>query len=502
MTEKLKLSALIHTEFRTSEAAAKKNDVLMKKLGTGHRYGPARLALAVSLADKKQPEPLSDTKGNGIRGQALFGDDDAPAWIALVTQHAKRELNKQEFSTAVAEHWSRGIDELLKRWQGAEGNLERFITDLAEGSGVPVAGSSTPATAPKVSGRVPSPGPISLHIGELAAGTKKGQPMNWAINSPGHPPHIAVMGAPNTGKTRLALNFAESLRAQSGCATFVFDMGKGDIAGDAQFCKSIGAEVIDCPKNPIPLDILHVTDKGDNNTIQNTAARFCDSVKFVMQSAKGDVQMNRLRQITAEVLEQPDGASISSLRDAYLSGENAKPDSVSAALDSLCDFNLFAPDNTPAEFFSRSWIFDLHSAADKIQRFSAMMILDALNRHFTALGDAPTDSGNNRQMTALLVIDEAHKLLGYNHPALNDIIRLSRSRGGAAILISQSPNDYVKEERDFLANIGLMVSYQTNADKNSVRKVLGGNYAVEKLTKGVCAVRFPGQPVQEVKVWE
>lgn len=401
---------------------------------------------------------------------------------------------------AVAAHWSRGVGILSNMWEGAGGDFDKFITALAEKSGVPVAGSPTPATAPKISGKAPSPGPISLHIGELAAGAKKGQPMNWAINAPGHPPHIAVMGAPNTGKTRLALNFAESLRAQSGCATFVFDMGKGDIAGDTQFRKSIGAEVIDCPKNPIPLDILHVTDKGDNNTIQNTAARFCDSVKFVMQSAKGDVQMNRLRQITAEVLEQPDGASISSLRDAYLSGENAKPDSVSAALDSLCDFNLFAPDNAPAEFFSRSWIFDMHNAADKIQRFSAMMILDALNRHFTALGDAPTDSDNNRQMTALLVIDEAHKLLGYDHPAINDIIRLSRSRGGAAILISQSPKDYIKEDGN-LDNIGLMVSYQTNADKKSVQKVLGANHAVGKLAKGVCAVRFPGQPVQEVKVW-
>lgn len=500
MTEKLKLSALIHTEFRTSEAAAKKNDVLMKKLGTGHRYGPARLALALSLAKKSNPAPLSDTKGNGIRGQALFGND-APAWIALVTQHAKRDISKQEFSTAIAEHWSRGIDELLQMWKGAEGDLEKFITALAEKSGVPVAGSPTPATAPKVSGKAFSPGPINLRIGDFATGAKKGQPMNWAINSPGHPPHIAVMGAPNTGKTRLALNFAESLRAQSGCATFVFDMGKGDIAGDVQFRNSIGAEVIDCRENPIPLDILHVANKGDNTTIQDTASRFCDSVRFVTQGTIGPVQMNRLRRAAVEVLAESDSASIASLRDAYLNAENAKQDSVSSALDTLCDFNLFVPDNAPAEFFSRSWVFDLHNVGDGNQKFSAMMILDALNRHFTALGDAPTDSGNNRQMTALLVIDEAHKLLGYNHPALNDIIRLSRSRGGAAILISQSPNDYVKEERDFLANIGLMVSYQTNADKNSVRKVLGGNYAVEKLTKGVCAVRFPGQPVQEVKVW-
>ena len=500
MNKPLKLLELVQPEFHTSEAAAKKNEIMRGKLG-GSLYGPARLALALSLADQssvKSGAPGAKSK-TGIRGKALFGDEaDMAAWVALITEHAGRELDRQAFFAEVAAHWERGAKILSDMWDGAEGDFDRFIADLAEKGGMPI-GSEAQDGAVRPPEDPPSPGPIDLHIGELT-GAMRGQSLDWRINAPGDPPHIAVMGAPNKGKTRLALGFAESLHAHSGCAAFVFDMGKGDIAGDADFCAKIGAEVIVCPDTPIPLDILHVADKGDNTTIQNTADRFCDSVGFVTQGGKGPVQMNRLRQVTARILGQSDVVSVPLLRDAYRE-ENPKEDSVSAALDRLCDFNLFTPAHSPADFFSRNWVFDLHDAADNIQRFSAMMILDALNRHFAQLPDAPTDSDGNRQMTALLVVDEAHKILGFQHPALSEIIRLSRSKGGAAILISQSPSDYVREGVNFLENIGLIASYQTNATPGAVRRVFGESFPVEKLGKGICAVRVSGQPVQKIKVW-
>ena len=502
MNKAFKLSEVVQPEFRTSEAASKKNEILAKNLGTT-RYGPARLALAVSLADKRPVKAeMADVKGNTIRGRNLFGDDaDMAAWIALITEHEGRELDKQAFTTAVAAHWERGIGTLSKMWEGAGGDLDKFITALAEKSGMPREGAVRAISSDAIAVKSSSPGAIDLHLGAFHMGSKQGQSAQWRINAPGHPPHIAVMGAPNTGKTRLALDFAESVHEQSNCATFVFDMGKGDIARNVDFHAKIGAKLIACPEIPIPLDILHVADKGDNTTIQNTAARLCDSVRFVTQGARGPVQMNRLRQVAAQILAQSDNVSIPLLRDAYRE-ENIKEDSVSAALDHLCDFNLFTPDYTPSEFFSRNWIFGLHEAAVEIQKFSAMMILDALNRYFAQLPDAPTDSDGNRQMTALLVVDEAHKILGFQHPALSDIIRLSRSKGGGVILISQSPNDYVREDTNFVENIGLVASYQTNATQASIKKVFAMNFPVATLGKGICAIRISGESPQKVKVWE
>ena len=505
MTEKLKLSELVQPEFRTSEAASLQNEELARRLGTD-RYGPARLALALSLADKRPVNTdLPDTKGSAIRGRSLFGKEaDMAAWIALVTHHAGRELDKHEFMAAVAKHWERGIGVLFKMWEGANGDFDRFIAALAEKSGMP-AGSlrSRPVTVQN-SRHLSSPSPIDLRIGELTTGVKQGQMVDWRINAPGHSPHIAVMGASGGGKTRLALEFAQTIQAQSGCPTLIFDM-KGDIAENTSLCQKIGAEVIDSPDTPIPLDILHVANRADNSTIQNTASRLCQSLTLVMRARGGDVQTDRLRRVAAEVIGRRDNISIPDLRESlkeHYQENDIKDDSVVAALNRICDFNLFAPVHSPDDFFGRSWIFAMNRADEGIRRFAALMILDALDRHFTALPEAQVDAQDNRQITTLLVVDEAHKILNFQHSALSNIIRVSRSKGGAVILISQSPNDYVREDANFVENIGLVASYQTNATPASIKKVFSMNFPVANLGKGMCAIRISGESPQKVKVWE
>lgn len=502
-----KLNELITAGYRTDKAADDLNSELMRDLGLEVRYGPARLAIAMSLSDKRPVYPddiPQGDKGKEIKGAQMLGQECPGVLVALITQHAGQPLTKQEFQNALAAHWSRGVKMLRRTYVAAGRDYDKMLGELSERVSLPDDGGqpfphTPPRKASHAKSAMPSHGPVDLHIGGLM-GSKQGKVAQWRINAPPNPPHIAVMGAPNKGKTRLALGFAESIRARSGCAAFVFDMGKGDIAEDSDFCRKIGVEVIACPKVPIPLDILHVADKEDNATIQNTAARLCDSVKCVTQGAPGAVQMNRLRKVAVALIAQSEVVSIPLLRDAYRE-EYPTEDSISSALDSICAYNLFIPDHPPAEFFSRSWLFDLHTAADDIQRFAALMILGALDRHFKQIPDAPTDSDSNRQIMGMLVIDEARKVLGFPNSALNDIIRLSRSKGGVVILISQSPNDYQNEETNFLENIGLIASYQTNATSASVRKVFGEAYPVEKLGSGECAVRISGQSVQKVKVW-
>ena len=497
MSGTIKLSEVVQQEFRTSESASKKNENLAKILGTP-RYGPARLSLSLSLADKRpvKAEMTSDTKGNSVRGRNLFGDDaDMVAWIALITQHAGQDLDKQAFIAEVAAHWERGIGILSKIWEGAGGDFDKFITALAEKSGMPTGLPSRTAAA-KPPPHPPSPGPIDLHIGKLM-GAKK-EPLVWRINARSQAPHIAVMGATGTGKTRLALNFAESLHEQSKCPVFVFDI-KGDISRNTDFCAKIGAKVIGIP---IPLDILHIADKNNKAAVRNAADSLSHSIRFVTQgAARGAVQMGRLRKVAARVFAESDNVSIALLHEAYCE-EHGKEDSVSVALDQLCGLELFTHDHSPEQFFSRSWIFDLHKADPGIQEFSAVMILDSFRRCFDQRDEADVDRDHNRQITALLVVDEAHRILGSQHPALTNILRLIRSKGGVVILSSQSPRDYRNEDTNFLENIGLVASYRTHATPGEVRKVFSTNVQVVDLSDGVCVVRLPGKPVQKVRVFE
>jgi hypothetical protein len=53
------------------------------------------------------------------------------------------------------------------------------------------------------------------------------------------------------------------------------------------------------------------------------------------------------------------------------------------------------------------------------------------------------------------MIDEAHQILGTKLPSLSRLIRMSRSKGGAVMLVSQSPDDFSGEDDEFLDNMGL-----------------------------------------------
>lgn len=86
------LRSLDSANFKTSKRADVVNDLLKAKLGLQHRYEPARLAIAHSLALPDTVAPLSDDDaddaGKVIMGKTLFGDDEMPVWVAMIVEKA------------------------------------------------------------------------------------------------------------------------------------------------------------------------------------------------------------------------------------------------------------------------------------------------------------------------------------------------------------------------------------------------------------------------------
>ena len=62
------------------------------------------------------------------------------------------------------------------------------------------------------------------------------------------------------------------------------------------------------------------------------------------------------------------------------------------------------------------------------------------------------------------------------------------------MLISQSPDDFAQEDEDFLANIGLLFSFRTNAKASSLTRVYSEKVDLAGLADGVCITRLPGDP--------
>jgi hypothetical protein len=68
-------------------------------------------------------------------------------------------------------------------------------------------------------------------------------------------------------------------------------------------------------------------------------------------------------------------------------------------------------------------------------------------------------------------------------------------------LISQSPDDFEGEDQDFLAEMGLVLAFATNAAPGATRRLFGPQARLEQLDKGRAWAKLRGEPAREVAVW-
>ncbi len=174
-----------------------------------------------------------------------------------------------------------------------------------------------------------------------------------------------------------------------------------------------------------------------------------------------------------------------------------------STLKEMCDYNLFEPNMSPNEFFRQSWIIDVHEADEMTQRFVVFLIIDAIDTYLARLRDSALDDEFNRALRLMIVIDEARKVLGFGQPSLINIVRTSRSKGGAVLFITQSPDDFAQDDENYLENIGLPICFRTNARNSSLKSVLGGSVDLAGLGNGVCVTRLPENPtLVRVQAWQ
>jgi hypothetical protein len=133
----LQIGDIARADFRTSFVADAENSRIQKTLELPYRYQPARLALSLSLAQPTAPTPISDSGGRPIRGDTLFGQDEADLtlWVALVVEHSGAVgLTRREFQDLVAGHWARGMAILSKTEKSASSIEDAFAQLMSDAS--------------------------------------------------------------------------------------------------------------------------------------------------------------------------------------------------------------------------------------------------------------------------------------------------------------------------------------------------------------------------------
>lgn len=503
----LSLIEITTASFRTTRAADRQGEALLKLLGYKVNYLVARLAIARSLALPDPPTELTEEEeedaGRTIRGQQLFGEGpDLSAWVALLIQRTGRpDLSRRDVQKLVASHWRRGAELLTRDWDEAQGSLSRFVERLSDLAALPEEGVGSPVGP---AGEALLSASLTLPVGEIAEDADTAEPVVFPLNAAGGSPHIAVMGGVGSGKTRTAVAMLKRMRQAGPIPLLAFDF-KGDLSTTYGLDDAFEAQVVSPPHVPVPLDVLSSPVSNDVAT-KEVAARIRESIARIKASNLGGIQADALRDAVLQALRAKRPTTLVDIARSLAAeyrrrGRN--PDELIATLNDLTQFTLFEPRMTPDEFFRRSWIVSLPpDAPADVRRLVINLTLDALDRWINGLPEAPITDGR-RSVRHVSLIDEAHVILASGLPALGNLVRMSRSKGGIVVLVSQSPNDFEGEDDAFLDNMGLTVAFNTNAKPGPTARIFGKGASLTALAPGeaLCRIRTEAK-TRRITAWK
>ena len=247
-------------QFRPTEESAAFEDKLRTALGLQYRYEASRLLIGRSLAEPTPPDPLpSGTKffSKPIPGQNLLGEHE-DLWLCAIILDGRlgETATVEDFRTLLEAHWARGFRLVRDELESCSGNEIKLIQRLADRlPETPVAGGvDSGSDSPSVAGE------IRLKVGSVSRSLAGDKPVDFAVNSAGVAPHIALMGKIGSGKTTTGLQMALELVEKAGIP-FLFIDPKGEFVEEnrpsgrlASLGGSLGA--VEVGTVPIPLDFL------------------------------------------------------------------------------------------------------------------------------------------------------------------------------------------------------------------------------------------------------
>jgi hypothetical protein len=364
---------------------------------------------------------------------------------------------------------------------------------------------------------VRSEGEIRLRVGSVSKTLSGDKHIDFAINSSGVAPHIALMGKIGSGKTTTGLQIALDLVAKTGIP-FIFIDPKGEFVDGNQprgKLASLGTRVgaIEVGITPIPLDFLPPA-TGPANRIAKAAMGLRDTISLCCSNV-GDLQKDLLRTVIQDVLNSGHDRSLESIRNNYeralLANNKSGIDSVVSRLNELTnrDMPCFEPQMSPAQFFRQSWIISLKELPEELKKLVTLLVLDTVSTFLLEQADSECPDGF-RQLRHLLVVDEARKILREKKSeSLVELIRKGRSKGSAVMLLSQDPSDFEGQADDFLSQLGTVIAFACNQTKNGLgalggvfgRKLQAAEFSDTQLEPGVAFVKLPNHPPERIRCW-
>ncbi len=345
--------------------------------------------------------------------------------------------------------------------------------------------------------------------------------------------NTGIIGTMGTGKTQFTKSLITQLHlegkynvGETPVGILIFDY-KGDYIKN-DFVQATNAKVYNLyhlPYNPLAIDIssnampllpLHIA-----STLQETIAKaFNLGVK--QKAILRDLIIRAYEEKGIHKVNQSTwgntAPTIADVCEIYLMDENSSKDSLHAALTQLFEYEIFQPGgiktNSLYNLLDGVTVINLSGYSEAIQNLVVAITLDSFYSQMQKHGHSRIE-GDYRQLTRMILVDEADNFLSKDFNSLRKILKEGREFGVGTILSTQFVDHFATSDNDYSQYILTWVVHRVNeikakevealfsvSDKDQ-RDVL--IHRIKKLEKHHSLVNLAGSPpilMKDRAFWE
>jgi DNA sulfur modification protein DndE len=456
----------------------------------------ARIAFTYSLQLGKKFEIAEDiqlsSEGKDWRDErALFGTsgDEKSYFViykAMLDQHYNKNLNEEEFVRLFKRHLDLGLEKMsgeIEPKSIASGFHISFLMKIVR-NGLELISDSSPfiLAQEQVSEIDSYSHPITITLGR----DEKGENVALRINDLNDfdSCNIAIAGMVGSGKTELIKDilFQISQQSQNQLKFIFFDYkGEGSPERLKPFFELTESKMVDIKKGPLELNPLSFINLKDERARSFNIKSFVDFVctiatqlganqKHILQTVITD-SFNHQSNLSALMPESyadahPTLKTILEALEIYYQENDIKPDGLFAIVSDLAT-SIFQSEVSSQDYkiYEQSLYINLPlELSDTLRQLCVFLTLKYLLAEFSSTNDTEPTKERIKPLRYIIVIDEAHVYLKNRNAskALEDILRVLRSKGVVTIMLTQGVEDYKTKNFDFSSQIKIPICLNIN----------------------------------------
>ena len=513
---------------------SKQNDEILYKLKTLYNFKNdgivPRIAFSYSLLTGKlmdiDKEVLPSSDGKEFRDdKAIFGtlignSSNTVIFKSILDQHYGKITFEDEFVKLFKLHLNHGLKVWNEKIENVNISKGEHINELLKviKKGLDLRKNITKINYTKASDNISIKEVDYLLTFDLGE-TLDGETITIRINDLKEfdNRNIAIAGMAGSGKTQLMKDilYQISKNTNNELKFIFFDYkGEGNPEQLKPFLDATKCEFVDIVKDGGIEFNPFLSISLDERQRPFSIKAFVDTIATFVPSV-GVSQKNILTNVITDLFDSNNGTypTINELFESleeYYDENNRTPDTLYAGIQDLTT-NIFNcnPDNT--NILDKSLYLNLPPAlSDTLRQLVVFLLLRYFNSYFSSTNDCEPKN-DIFPLRYVIVIDEAHIYLKNKNArkALEELLRLLRSKGVIIVMLSQGVEDYKTKDFDFASQVKLPICLNVqNKDYKAISNFVGtpsSKYKLEseikKLESGKGLINIGEPKVIKLKQW-